>query len=143
MTAPSESSTCNRDGASGAGTTEQQTSEARHAFLTALSSTAQSSLAPLQSRASDIHNASQRIDAQQQSLETTTNKVAKEEKQYEKVAEDAGAKLKELGDVQNWAEMLERDLLVLEDMMDTVEGEEDMRRECVNGDAAKRKTSWM
>ena len=135
MTAPSEPST--------ASPTEQQTTEARHAFLTALSSTAQSSLAPLQSRASDIHGASQHIDSQQQSLETTIDKVAKEEKQFEKVAEDAGAKLKELGDVQNWAEMLERDLLVLEDMVETVEGEEEMRRECVNGDAAKRKNSWM
>lgn len=121
----------------------QQTSEARHAFLTALSSTAQSSLTPLQSRASAIHAASKHIDAQQQTLEKTTEKVAKEQKQHEKVAEDAGAKLKELGDVQNWAEMLERDLLVLEDMMGTVEGEEEMRRECVNGDAAgKRGNGW-
>ena len=32
-----------------------------------------------------------------------------------KVADEAAGKLKELGDIQNWAEVLERDLLVLEE----------------------------
>lgn len=50
-----------------------------------------------------------------------------------------GKGLKEIGDVQNWAEMLERDLGMLEEMMETVEGEEGMRREDVNGGVGKGK----
>lgn len=41
--------------------------------------------------------------------------------------------------MQNWAEMLERDLGMLEEMMGTVEGEEGMRREDVNGGGGKGK----
>lgn len=37
-----------------------------------------------------------------------------ERKKQEKVVDEAGKKLKELGDIQNWAEVLERDLQVLE-----------------------------
>ena len=40
------------------------------------------------------------------------------------MANDAAGKLKELGDIQNWAEVLERDLLVLEETMRIGEGEE-------------------
>ena len=40
------------------------------------------------------------------------------------MANDAAGKLKELGDIQNWAEVLERDLLVLEETMRMGEGEE-------------------
>ena len=40
------------------------------------------------------------------------------------MANDAADKLKELGDIQNWAEVLERDLLVLEETMRMGEGEE-------------------
>ena len=40
-----------------------------------------------------------------------------EAKKHQKVADDAAEKLKELGDIQNWAEVLERDLLVLEETM--------------------------
>ena len=38
------------------------------------------------------------------------------------MADETRAELKEIGDVQNWAEVIERDLLVLESMMDEVEG---------------------
>jgi DNA mismatch repair protein PMS2 len=33
------------------------------------------------------------------------------------MADESAATLKELGDVQNWAEMLERELMVLEDVV--------------------------
>ena len=34
------------------------------------------------------------------------------------MAEEAGRRLKEFGDLQNWAEVLERDLLVLEETVE-------------------------
>ena len=40
------------------------------------------------------------------------------------MAEGARGALKELGDVQNWAELLERDILVLEDCVRRGEEEE-------------------
>lgn len=48
--------------------------------------------------------------------------MKKETAKYNKAAEQARGKLKELGDIQNWAEVLERDLLVLEETVR--EGEE-------------------
>lgn len=48
--------------------------------------------------------------------------MRKEGDKYNKAAEQARGKLKELGDIQNWAEVLERDLLVLEETVR--EGEE-------------------
>ena len=39
------------------------------------------------------------------------------------MAEDARGKLKEVGDVQNWAEVMERELLVLEETVRIVEEE--------------------
>lgn len=74
-----------------------------------------------------------------QSVQSTTESLEKESQKYEKMLGDAGKGLKEIGDVQNWAETLERDMLVLEEMMETVEGEEEMRRENVNvdGEAGK------
>ena len=56
---------------------------------------------------------------------------------------EAGEKLKEVGDVQNWAEMLERDMLVLEETMEIAEEEEGQRREDVNGGGGrKRSGGW-
>ena len=48
-----------------------------------------------------------------------------EAKKHQKAADDAAEKLKELGDIQNWAEVLERDLLVLEETMKMGEAGED------------------
>ena len=48
-----------------------------------------------------------------------------EANRHQKVADDAAEKLKELGDIQNWAEVLERDLLVLEETMKMGEAGED------------------
>lgn len=117
----------------------QQTAEARNAFLTHLSSTATSHLNPLQSRAADIQANSTALNTQTQSVQSGTRDLEKESQKYEKVLGEAGKGLKEIGDVQNWAEMLERDLGMLEEMMETVEGEEGMRREDVNGGGGKGK----
>jgi hypothetical protein len=43
--------------------------------------------------------------------------LAKQNEQWDKVVESARQGLKEIGDVQNWAEMIERDLLVVEEVL--------------------------
>lgn len=40
--------------------------------------------------------------------------LGRESARYGKMADESAARLKELGDIQNWAEVLERELLVLE-----------------------------
>ena len=37
--------------------------------------------------------------------------------------DESGGKLKELGDIQNWAEVLERELMVLEEVVGNVDGD--------------------
>ena len=125
--------------------TPQQTAEARAAFLASLNSTGSSVSAALQTRVQDIHNNAAAILDQEKQLRAETDALGKESKKYEKATEDAAKKLKELGDVQNWAEMLEKDLLVLEETMSIAEEEEDQRRDGIGADSAGRKkrgNSW-
>lgn len=49
--------------------------------------------------------------------------LGRESTRYGKMADESGAKLKELGDIQNWAEVLERELLVLERAVESGQGE--------------------
>ena len=124
--------------------TPQQTAEARAAFLASLNSTGSTVSAALQTRAQDIHNNAAVISAQEKQVKTATEALAKESQKYEKVTEDGAKKLKELGDVQNWAEMLERDLLVLEETMDIADEEKDQRRDGIGADSNGKKggNSW-
>lgn len=103
----------------------QRTAEARAAFTAHLTSIGNSHISALEQRVGDIHSNSIAISKQEDELEQQTKKLAKESKKHQKAADDAGVKLKELGDIQNWAEVLERDLLVLETTMRMGEGEED------------------
>ena len=59
--------------------------------------------------------------AQEAELAKQTALLAKESQQYQQLADESRGKLKEIGDVQNWAELLERDLLVLEETVRVVE----------------------
>lgn len=123
----------------------QQTAEARAAFLASLNSTGSSVSAALQTRAQDIHSNAAAISDQEEQIRHKTNALEKESKKYEKVSEDGAKKLKELGDVQNWAEMLEKDLLVLEETMRIADEEEDQRRDGIGADGAggkKRGKNW-
>ena len=102
----------------------KRTQEAKTAFLASLNSVGSSADAGLQARASDIASNSTQLSKQQAELEKSTTALAKETAQYQKIADDARGKLKEIGDVQNWAEVIERELLVLEETMRIVEEEE-------------------
>lgn len=103
----------------------QRTAEARAAFTAHLTSIGNSHVSALEQRVGDIHSNSLAISKQEDEIGKQAKKLADESKKHQKVADDAGAKLKELGDIQNWAEVLERDLLVLETAMKMGEGEDD------------------
>lgn len=53
-----------------------------------------------------------------------TAELEKRNGELEGVANKAREGLKEIGDVQNWAEVIERELLVLEEVVRSVEGED-------------------
>ncbi|KAL8789483.1 MAG: hypothetical protein Q9213_001096 [Squamulea squamosa] len=96
----------------------QQVDEARTAFTASLLSAGTSTVqSDLQARASDIHANAAAIDKQEQELLKETMNLGRESKKWQKVVDDGAKGVKETGDVQNWAEMLERDLCVLEDTM--------------------------
>lgn len=95
----------------------QRTAEARAAFTAHLTSIGNTHISTLEARTSDIHNNATAIAKQEADIAKHTKNLAAEAKKHQKVANDAAEKLKELGDIQNWAEVLERDLLVLEETM--------------------------
>ena len=102
----------------------RRTAEAKAAFTAHLTAIGNSHISALETSISDIHSNSIAISKQEDDLAKNAKKLADESKKHQKVADDAAGKLKELGDIQNWAEVLERDLLVLEEAMRMGEGEE-------------------
>jgi hypothetical protein len=79
----------------------------------------------LRDRASVLHSNAAAISKQQVAVQKATDGLRKENDKLAKVADDAARKVKELGNVQNWAEVLERDFLVLEETLRLVRGEEE------------------
>jgi hypothetical protein len=73
--------------------------------------------ANLQSRAQNLHANSNALDKQEKDLVKATEGLRKETDKLGKMAAEGQKKVKELGNVQNWAEMLERDFLVLEETL--------------------------
>jgi len=102
----------------------QRTAEARAAFTAHLTSIGNSHISPLEARVSDINKNSIAISKQEDDVAKQTKKLADESKKHQKVVDDAAVKLKELGDIQNWAEVLERDMLVIEKALQMGEGED-------------------
>lgn len=88
--------------------------EARAALVASMSNMLDSEL---QSRALVLHANATVLSRQEQDVARATEALRKENDKLAKVAKDAGRKIKELGNVQNWAEVLERDFLVLEETM--------------------------
>jgi Skp family chaperone for outer membrane proteins len=109
-------------------TTRAQT-EARAAVLATLSSAGASHASNLQTRAADLHANSAAIDKQQKDLAQARKGLAGETAKLEKEVDKALKGMRDFGDVQNWAEMLERDFMVLEETMRLVEGKGEVERE--------------
>ncbi|KAB2576627.1 GCN5-like 1 [Lasiodiplodia theobromae] len=104
---------------------EQRVAEARAAVTASLSSVGGSMNAEMRQRAGDIHANAAAIEKQEKELAKQTAALAKEGDKWQKMADQNVKKLNEMGDLQNWAEMIERDLLVVEETLRLAEGEAD------------------
>ena len=69
----------------------------------------------LKSRAQNLHANNAVLDKQISELQASTKALSKEGDKLKKIADDAARKLKEVGNVQNWAEVMEREFLILEE----------------------------
>lgn len=115
-----------------------ETAEARAAFTASLKSVGANLDADLRTRAGTLHDNAAVIDKQQEDLRRTTQDVSKQSKELEKLLDQGQNGLKEVGDLQNFAEIMERDLLVLEETLRLAE-EEDQRV----GRVEKPAQSWL
>ncbi|KAI1934100.1 hypothetical protein LOZ58_002468 [Ophidiomyces ophidiicola] len=102
------------------------TSEARAAFLASLKSVGSNLDSDLRSRATNLHENAAILQKQEDELKRTTKQLFKQGNELEKLSDQGHQGLKEVGDLQNWAEMMERDLLVVEETLRLAE-EEDLR----------------
>lgn len=100
----------------------RRTAEARVAVTASLASVGSSVDAELKTRAADLHANSAAILKQEKELAEQTAALAKQSAQWQKLVDTSTKKLNEIGDIQNWAEMIERDMLVLEETLRLVEG---------------------
>ena len=99
----------------------RRTTEARAAVAASLASVGGSVDAELRTRAADLHANSAAITKQENELAKQAAALAKQSAQWQKLADTSTKKLNEIGDIQNWAEMIERDLLVLEETLKLVD----------------------
>lgn len=109
----------------------KQIEEARTAVTASLSSIGSSITADIQTRANDLHTNAVAIEKQEKELAKQTAALAKQSAQYQKLLDKSTKSLNEIGDVQNWAEMIERDLMVVEETLRLAEGREE--RESASG----------
>lgn len=96
--------------------------EARSAVMASLESEGSHYDMKLQARARDLHANAAVIAKQEADLKKQTAELAKENKKWQKELDKATKGLNQYGDLQNWAETMERDFLVLEETLRLVEG---------------------
>lgn len=101
----------------------QRTAEARAAFTASLNSVGSNLDTELQARAKNLHANAAALSKQEASVEKQTKELAKQNDQMQKLVNQTADGLKDFGDLQNWAEMMERDLLILEETLRLVEDE--------------------
>ncbi|KAI9795504.1 MAG: hypothetical protein M1835_005636 [Candelina submexicana] len=100
----------------------QRTAEARAAVVASLNSVGSGLDADLRDRAANLHSNSAALAKQEADLAKQTAAFSKQSAQWQKMADNSREKLKEIGDIQNWAELIERDLLVVEETLRIAEG---------------------
>lgn len=88
--------------------------QARQALIASIGNTLDHEL---QTRASLLHSNQAAIERQERDVERALADLRREDDKLLKVLNQGSRQVKELGDVQNWAERLERDFLVLEETM--------------------------
>ncbi|USP80999.1 uncharacterized protein yc1106_08273 [Curvularia clavata] len=104
--------------------------EARAAVTASLASVGASVDNEMRTRTADLHANAAAISKQEKELAKQTAALAKQSAEWDKLLQTGTKKLNEVGDIQNWAEMIERDLLVLEETVRLVDEE---RGEAANG----------
>ncbi|KAK1143547.1 hypothetical protein N8T08_006353 [Aspergillus melleus] len=109
--------------------TEKETHEAKTAFLATLHSVGQNHETQIRDRARVLHTNAHALSKQENELQTATDGLRKQNDQWAKVADSAREGLKEIGDVQNWAELIERDLMVVEETVRLAEEKERVEEE--------------
>ncbi|EFY88303.1 hypothetical protein MAC_05644 [Metarhizium acridum CQMa 102] len=92
--------------------TQRHVAEARAAVVASMGNLIDSEL---QSRASILHDNAAALDKQERDVVRATDGLRRETEKLAREADAAARKVKELGNVQNWAEVLERGFLVLEE----------------------------
>jgi len=83
----------------------------------------------LRDRITTIHQNAQSLATQTRTLKDRTAVLNKTTRQWSGVAESARSRLKEIGDIQNWVEMIEHELSVIEETMEIVYDEERLMQE--------------
>ncbi|RDA83866.1 hypothetical protein CP532_1198 [Ophiocordyceps camponoti-leonardi (nom. inval.)] len=80
----------------------------------------------LQGRAATLHAGASALDRQERDVARATDGLRDQRQRLAREADGAARRLKELGNVQNWAEVLERGFLVVEETLRLVrDGEEE------------------
>ena len=100
----------------------RRTAEARAAVTASLASVGASVDNDLRTRTADLHANGDAIFKQEKERAKQTAGLAQESAKWQKLLDGGTKKLNEVGDIQNWAEMIERDLLVLEETVRLVDG---------------------
>ncbi|KAM7204823.1 hypothetical protein V8F33_001412 [Rhypophila sp. PSN 637] len=97
----------------------------------------------LSGRATQLHANNAAIEKQEREMGKTLESFRKENDKLAKLAKDHTKKIKEIGNVQNWAEMLEREFLILESTLKMANrtGRRE-RREGEAGNESDRSGSW-
>jgi len=113
----------------------ERTAEARAAFIASLNSVGSNLDAELQARAKNLHANANALGKQEADVEKQTKELAKQNDQMQKLVNQTADGLKDFGDMQNWAEMMERDLLVLEETLKLVEEGDGDEKDRHEGDA--------
>ncbi|RFU73176.1 gcn5-like 1 [Trichoderma arundinaceum] len=102
--------------------TQRHIAEARAAVVASIGNMLDSEL---QSRAGILHENAAALEKQERDVLRATEGLRKETQKLKTEADKAARKVKELGNVQNWAEVLERGFLVLEETVRLANGGED------------------
>lgn len=89
-----------------------------------VSSTIREHTAPLTERTEAIASASKSLARQEKVLLQDTQKLSRQAEELEKTIDESVDQLKELGDLQNWAEVVFRDISIIEDTLRMVENQE-------------------
>lgn len=100
--------------------TQQHVADARAAVVASMSNMVDREL---QSRAAVLHDNARALDRQEKDVVIATDGLRRERERLAREADGAARRLKEVGNVQNWAEVLERQFLVLEDTVRMANGE--------------------